>query len=268
MSIDKNKSQPKVSIVMNCFNGEKFLNESLNSIFKQTYKNWELIFWDNLSTDSSKKILKKFNDERVKYFCSSDFLNLYKARNSAIQKCTGKYILFLDTDDTWMSNKIEKQVNFLQNNLNYKIVYANYYVKNEVSNKITIRTNNLLPYGFITKKLLSDYKLGILTVCLEKSLFKKFYFNNNYNVIGDFDFFINISLTEKIGCIQEPLAYYRMHSNNYSSKHAKLHIKELSNWLKNNSFLKTDYNFSLFYQKFYVLKLKVKYFFKQIKFII
>ena len=116
MPLDKTKNKPKVSIIMNCFNGEKFLRESLKSLFDQTYENWELIFWDNLSSDNSKKILQNFNDKRVIYFCSEHFLSLYKARNNAIQKCSGKYILFLDTDDTWISTKIEKQVEFLENN--------------------------------------------------------------------------------------------------------------------------------------------------------
>ncbi len=258
---------PKVSIIMNCLNGEKFLRDSLKSVLNQTYKNWELIFWDNLSIDNSKKILKNFKEDRFKYFCSDTFLSLYKARNNAIQKCAGEYIFFLDTDDTWVHDKIEKQVEFLQNNPDYKIVYSNYFLKDEIKNKTTKRSYNLLPYGFITKKLLNDYKLGILTVCLKRSIFEKFSFNDKYNVIGDFDFFINISLCEKIGCIQEPLAYYRIHNDNYSSTHAELHIKELNNWLKNNNFLKTDYNFSLLKQTFYVFKLRVKYFFKQKKFI-
>ena len=267
MPLDKTKNKPKVSIIMNCFNGEKFLRESLKSLFDQTYENWELIFWDNLSTDNSKKILQNFNDKRVIYFCSEHFLSLYKARNSAIQKCSGKYILFLDTDDTWVSTKIEKQVEFLENNSEYKIVYSNYYIKNEVKNKITLGYKNPLPHGFIAKKLLKNYTLGILTVCLDKSIFKKFLFNNSYNVIGDFDFFINVSLTEKIGCIQLPLAYYRIHTNNYSDKQIKSHIEELSNWLKNNNFLNRDYNLSLFHQKIYVFKLRVKYFLKKLKFI-
>ena len=88
---------PKVSIIMNCLNGEKFLRDSLKSVLNQTYKNWELIFWDNLSIDNSKKILKNFKEDRFKYFCSDTFLSLYKARNNAIQKCAGEYIFFLDT---------------------------------------------------------------------------------------------------------------------------------------------------------------------------
>ena len=57
-----------VSVIMNCHNGEKFLNESVKSVINQTYQNWELIFFDNLSNDNSKKILQSFRDKRIKYF--------------------------------------------------------------------------------------------------------------------------------------------------------------------------------------------------------
>ena len=64
------KKQPLVSIIMNCLNGEKYLNSAIDSVINQTYKNWELIFWDNRSTDNSANILKKYKDKRIKYFYS------------------------------------------------------------------------------------------------------------------------------------------------------------------------------------------------------
>ena len=104
--------KPLVSIIMNCFNGEKYLIESLKSIQNQNYKNWELIFWDNKSTDRSKTIFKKFKDKRFKYYYAKKFTNLYTARNLAIKKAKGKILTFLDVDDLWTSNKLLKQVNF------------------------------------------------------------------------------------------------------------------------------------------------------------
>ena len=71
------KINPLVSIIMNCHNGEKFLTESLKSVKNQTYKNWELIFYDNCSTDKSKNIIKNFSDKRVRYFKSQKILKLY-----------------------------------------------------------------------------------------------------------------------------------------------------------------------------------------------
>ena len=79
-------SKSLVSIIMNCYNGSKYLDEALQSIINQTYKNWELIFWDNLSNDNSKEIFKKYNDKRFKYFLADKHTVLYEARNLAIKK--------------------------------------------------------------------------------------------------------------------------------------------------------------------------------------
>ena len=67
------KNNPLVSIIMNCHNGEKFLEESLQSIFNQSYQNWGTNFWDNVSLDSSSKIIKKYKDFRIKYYLSRKF---------------------------------------------------------------------------------------------------------------------------------------------------------------------------------------------------
>ena len=127
MSIEK----PLVSVIMNCHNGEKYLEQSVKSIINQTYNNWELIFWDNDSNDNSKNIIYNFSDDRIKYFKSTNFKKLYESRNLAIQKAKGKFVSFLDTDDMWELDKIEKQVNFLEQNKDFKIVYSNYYILDE-----------------------------------------------------------------------------------------------------------------------------------------
>ena len=75
-----------VSIIMNCHNGETFLKQSIDSIINQSFKNWELIFFDNVSDDNSLEIVDSFNDKRIKVFKSEKFINLYHARNEAIQK--------------------------------------------------------------------------------------------------------------------------------------------------------------------------------------
>ena len=81
------KKKPLVSIIMNCYNGEKYLKDSIQSIFlNQDYKNWELIFWDNQSEDRSKFLLKEFKDKRLNYYYAKKFTNLYTARNLAIKK--------------------------------------------------------------------------------------------------------------------------------------------------------------------------------------
>ena len=107
-------NSPLISVVINCYNGEKYLLKSIKSILGQTYKNWEIIFWDNCSTDNSKKILKNFKDKRIKYFKSKIFTSLYAARNMAIKKTKGEYVAFLDTDDWWHKKKLQKHCSTLE----------------------------------------------------------------------------------------------------------------------------------------------------------
>ena len=210
---------PQVSIIMNCHNGEKFLYSSLDSIMKQSYKNWELIFWDNNSSDNSKNLCKKFKDKRIKYFYSKNYYKLYKSRNLALQKAKGKFITFLDTDDLWYKNKIKDQIKFLLKN-NFKICYSNYLMFNESKRK------------------------------------KKF--NEKYEIIGDFDFFINLSFNHKIGFLNKTLAIYRVHNSNLSLKGIDLHIKELKNWIKKNHLFLARKKLNVTKQKNYLIKLGFK----------
>ena len=243
---------------MNCHNGEKFLNRSISSVLNQNYNNWELIFFDNMSTDDSLKIVKSFKESRIKTFSSNFFLNLYEARNQALTKISGKYVCFLDTDDYWKKNKIKTQIKYLKNNLDFAIVYSNFNILKKKKNKI--RYKFLLPTGNITSKLLKVYTIGILTTCIRTEVFKKIKFNGYYNIIGDFDFFLKLSLNYKIGSIQKSLATYRIHENNYSSIKLRQYILELNIWINKNSNIYKNKGFNLFFLKFYLLKLKIKYF--------
>ena len=99
-----------VSIMMCCYNGEKYLVEALNSVLKQSYSNWELIFWDNHSKDDSAKIFKSYSDSRFKYYYSENHTNLGGSRQSAWKKLNGDLVAILDVDDIWLPNKLEIQV--------------------------------------------------------------------------------------------------------------------------------------------------------------
>ena len=107
----QHNNQPLVSVIMNCFNGEKYLRGAIDSVISQTYKNWEIIFWDNQSNDNSAQIFKEYKDERLKYYCAPSHIEiLYKARNYALKKANGEFIAFLDVDDWWLPEKLEKQI--------------------------------------------------------------------------------------------------------------------------------------------------------------
>ena len=153
----QSKKSSLISVIMNCRNGEKYLKKSLTSLINQSYKNWELIFFDNNSHDKSKKIIKGFKDKRIRIFTSKKSLKLYHARNLAIKQAKGKYISFLDVDDLWEKKKLKIQYNFLKKNKDFKFIYTNYFTLFEKTKKINLKFFKILNSGFITQELLNNY---------------------------------------------------------------------------------------------------------------
>ena len=222
---------PLVSIIVNCFNGEKYLKEALQSVSKQTYKNWELIFWDNKSIDDSKKIFSEFKDRRFKYFISTEHTSLYAARNNAIKQSKGEIIAFLDTDDWWNEDKLEKQIKFFEND-KVGLVYSNFNLFYENSKKKKIFIKKILKSGYITKDLCKTYNIGILTVLLRKTAYASVSgFNNQYNMIGDFDLIMRLSYKWKFAPVQESLAYCRIHDESFSFMNRVVEIEEMEKWI-------------------------------------
>jgi glycosyltransferase involved in cell wall biosynthesis len=224
--------EPLVSIIMNCYNGEKFLPEAIKSVLAQTYTNWELIFWDNQSTDNSADILKSCDDNRLKYYYAPKHALLYEARNYAIEKATGELYAFLDVDDWWLPEKLEVQVP-LFSDPEVGLVCSNFRVVNEIKESTNNYWKGQKPSGWILNALLKDYFVGLLTIVIRRVSFESLAsgFDNRYHVIGDFDLTIRIAENWKIDCVQETLAYFRFHGKNESVLHKELHIKELETWL-------------------------------------
>ena len=227
------KNKNLVTIILNCYNGEKYLIEALKSIENQTYKNWELVFWDNLSTDKSKEILKSFKNKKFRYFKSKKHTSLYSARNLAIRKAKGEYISFLDCDDTWENNKLKKQIKLFEDK-KVAVVYGNLFVKK--NKKIRKYYNYNLKKGYLYKDLIQNYNIGILTVVIKKKILikEKKIFNNKYNIIGDFDLFLRLSKKYYFQVVQKPVATYRIHNKNLSLLNRKLEVDEYKDWYKKN----------------------------------
>ena len=244
-----------VSIIINCYNGEKYLKEALLSIKAQTYKNWELIFWDNRSTDNSVKILKSIKIKNLRYFLSKRHTSLYAARNLAIKKAKGEYIGFIDVDDLWEKNKLKKQIK-LFNDKKTIVVYGNSWLKNEKNNKKKKFINYEVKSGYIYKDLIEKYNVGILTSLIKKSLLKKtkVNFDNKYDIIGDYDFFIRLSKEYKFQFIKEPVATYRIHQQNLSLLKKEKQIKEFFYWIKKNKKNLTTDDYLKIRNKIYKLK--------------
>ena len=203
-----------VSIIINCYNGENFLKEAVDSVIAQIYQKWEIIFWDNQSTDSSAKIFQNYEDARLKYFLAPEHTNLSEARKLAIEKASGEYFAFLDVDDWWDTKKLEKQMSCFKDP-NVGLVYGNYWYVDEKNGIQYILYRNSLPSGYLTDVLLKNYFVGLLSIIIKKKAYDSlnYGFDSSYHIIGDFDITLRISVQWNIDCVQVPIAFFRFHGN-------------------------------------------------------
>ena len=222
----------KISIIVNCHNGEKYLDKCIKSILNQKYQNFELIFFDNFSSDNSKKIIDSYNDDRIRYYFSDKLLKLYKARNEAIKKATGSLIAFLDVDD-WWDEKYLSDKKFFFDSDQYDFFYSNVFCFHEKKNKQIKYYPEKLPNGKIYNYLAKNYFIIISGLIIKKEILEKEnYFNSSYNIIGDFDLLLRISKYANAKAFDEPLIYYRVHKNNFSKKNNKMYFDEYSDWFQ------------------------------------
>ncbi|HRP59105.1 MAG TPA: glycosyltransferase [Vicingus sp.] len=128
-----------VSIIIPCYNAEKYIAETIQSVINQTYKNWELIVVNDGSTDNSLDIIKEFvvYDSRISFIDKKN-AGVSDTRNKGIEKAKGEYIAFLDADDVWNENNLEVKVNSLHNYNDCDYVFSNMYNTDENLNFITI----------------------------------------------------------------------------------------------------------------------------------
>lgn len=222
----------KISVIVNCHNGEKYLPNCLESILKQKYKNFEIILFDNFSKDNSKIIAKNLKDDRIKLFSSNEKLRLYDARNEAIKNATGELIAFLDVDDWWDENYLSSRAKKFDDN-NYDVFYTNTFIFYENNKRFAKYKNYILPSGKIYKNLAKEYCVIISGLIIRKKIFDIIgKFNSKYNIIGDFDFIMRASKKLNFHALDEPLIFYRVHQNNFSKKNTDIFFEEFSLWYK------------------------------------
>lgn len=120
---------PLVSIIMPCYNAERYVAQSIESVLAQTYKNWELLITDDGSTDKSVAIITKYclKDDRINLMVPDEHNGIAKTRNLSISRSRGRFVAFLDSDDIWKSDKLEKQVNYMLEN-DVAFTYSSYEI--------------------------------------------------------------------------------------------------------------------------------------------
>lgn len=156
-----------VSIITPSYNSERFIGECIQSVIDQTYINWEMLIVDDASQDNSKELISLFsqNDKRIKTFFLEANIGAAAARNFAIRKTKGKYIAFLDSDDLWDPQKLEKQILFMHKN-NIAFSYTTYESISEDGSRCInfIKALNKITYSGYLKNTI----IGCLTVVINR----------------------------------------------------------------------------------------------------
>ena len=259
---------PLISVIINCYNSEQYILRSVKSVLNQTYQNIEVIVYDNNSTDKTVDILKKnLNDTRLKIIENSQHVELFKARNQALNHCRGKLIAFLDSDDFYKKNKIQISYNSFSEDSELSMIYTNAFIYNENNKKYynyPIKNENLAD---IKSHFIKNYKVMWSSVVFKKEIFKdnNFLFDEKFKIIGDYDFVYRVAIKKKIVFINKRLSYRSINDQNLSGKSEKLIILDLKlfylkNILKDRNIKKKDKMFylgKLSFRKFlYLLKEK------------
>ncbi|MGK4060387.1 glycosyltransferase family 2 protein [Loigolactobacillus coryniformis] len=209
--------EPLVSIIMPAHNSERYIKTAIESVQQQIYSNWELIIVDDCSSDATHKIISRFIDARIKLITLSENLGISYARNKAIQKSTGKYIAFLDSDDVWRTDKLSKQINYMENT-GSAFTYTYYQVINEYDEKVRIVSQ--MPSKVEYRDLLKSNFIGLLTAVIDSELVKKEKIPN----IPHEDYATWLSIlreNQTATLVPEVLANYRIQKRSRSSNKLK-----------------------------------------------
>ena len=199
-----------VSIVMNCYNGDKYLREAIDSVYAQSYGNWEIIFWDNGSTDNSASIAKSY-DERLKYFFAVNTVPLGEARSLALKEAKGDYVSFLDCDDIYLPEKISIQLTEMQAK-NALLSYGGWIKINEESEEVK-KYKYAAVFENRFEQIYEKYNVPFLTIMINNDYLKEnnINFDKNLNYAPDHNIVLRIAYDFPVMSIDKTLAKYRVH---------------------------------------------------------
>jgi len=216
------KEKPFVDVIISNYNKSKYLEESINSVINQTYKNWLLYIIDDCSTDNSLDIINKFkNLKNIKIIALKKNKGAAFARNLGMRVSKSKYISFLDSDDGWNIKKLEKQISFMEkNNLNFTYTdYLSFFEKDGTKN--IIKTTNLAK-SLDYKTFMRNSSINTTTMIISRSILGTHRFKKTYVE----DYLFKCELLKKNNNpalkLNEDLAFYRILRKSVSSQKIKM----------------------------------------------
>ena len=208
---------PTVSVIIPTYNQAKFIDKAIESVLQQTYQDFEIIIINDGSKDNTEEIVKNYSDFRIRYICHKKNLGLSEARNTGIRASRGKYIALLDSDDEFLPEKLDMQVELLRNEpSDVGVVCAWSFNIDKNGHYISKR---YLPRkgGYIFEDLLSANYMSVPALLIRRECFEKVgLFDSSLNGQEDWDMWIRIAKYYKFSLIKTLLAKRRIHPNRIS----------------------------------------------------
>jgi glycosyltransferase involved in cell wall biosynthesis len=210
---------PFVSVIMNVRNGASTLREALESVLAQTFNDWELVVWDDRSTDESAQIIAEYKDPRIRYLRSPDETSLGKARDNAIRHAAGTWLAFLDQDDIWLPHKLETQMALADESAG--LIYGRtvrFYSGGLERDYDQAHEFKLLPEGDIFNQLFTDSCF----IAMSSAVFRRTAVEaiggipDAVQIIPDYWLYLAVARRYPVRAAQQVVCRYRMHAANMS----------------------------------------------------
>ena len=211
---NKLKDYGLVSIIMPNYNSGKYISESIESVLAQTYENWELIVVDDCSSDDSIEVIKSYSDPRIKLIQNEKNSGAAISRNNAIAVASGEFIAFLDSDDLWTTDKLQRHLEFMVDN-DKPFSCTSYSVVKDGSDKVVVFSPKKDEYRY--EDILKHCYIGCSTVIYNAKVLGKVYMPTRAEKREDLACWLQI-LKRKINvtCFHENLTTYRVHGKSVS----------------------------------------------------
>ena len=220
MSDGINMKSPEVTVLMSVYNGEKYLQEAIDSILNQTFTDFEFLIVNDGSIDRTAEILQSYRDTRIKIIDNEKNIGLTKSLNKGLRMARGEYIARMDADDVSMLERLEKEVNFLETHQDYAVVGTFLKVLNEDS-KVVGTIEKPIDDDQIKEFLKKDSCIGHGSAMIRKEyLLNVGPYNESIEKAQDYDLWLRISEKYKIANIPQCLYMWRNHKENISVKYS------------------------------------------------
>ena len=217
---------PRVSVIINLYNGQETLTQAVDSVLAQTNSDWDLLLWDDCSTDGGAALLSRYSDPRIRYFRSDVRVSLGRARQRAIAMSQGEWIAFLDQDDLWLPRKLELQLALAAEQPDAALIYGRtvrFYPNGAQRDYDQAHEYADLPAGDIFAPLFADSCF----IAMSSAMFRRSALEavggipESIAIIPDYYLYTAVARRFPAAAVQQVVCRYRMHAGNASTLSAQ-----------------------------------------------